>query len=38
MINELIPVVGFYQAMILSGFSEHQINEIAKGSTYEQVT
>lgn len=38
MINELIPVLGFYQAMILSGFSEYQISEIVKGSTYEQIT
>lgn len=38
MILELVPVIGFYQAMILNGFSEHQIQNIISGSTYEQTT
>jgi hypothetical protein len=38
MISELIPAVGYYQAMLLSGYSAYQIQQIIKGSTYESVS
>jgi hypothetical protein len=38
MIQELIPVVGYYQAMLLSGYTNYQIQEIIKGSTYESIS
>lgn len=38
MIQELIPVLGYYQAMILSGYSDYQIQQIIKGSTYESTS
>lgn len=33
MVWELVPVMGFYEAMIVSGFSDYQINSIINGST-----
>jgi hypothetical protein len=38
MINELIPVVGYYQAMILSGYTDYQIQQLIKGSSYESIS
>jgi len=38
MISELIPVIGYYQAMVVSGYSNYQIQQIIKGSTYESVS
>jgi hypothetical protein len=35
MILELIPVIGYHQAMLMSGYSNYQIQQITKGSTYE---
>lgn len=37
MIPELIPVIGYYQAMLMSGYSDYQIKQIIKGSTYEST-
>ena len=34
MIQELIPVLGYYQTMIMSGYSDYQIQQLIKGSTY----
>jgi hypothetical protein len=38
MISELIPVVGYSQAMLISGYSSYQIQQIIKGSTYESTS
>jgi hypothetical protein len=38
MIPELVPVVGYYQAMLMSGYSEYQTQQIIKGSTYESTS
>ena len=38
MISELIPVIGYYQSMLMSGYSEYQIQQIIKGSTYEPTS
>ena len=38
MISELIPVIGYYQAMLISGYSDYQIQQITKGSTYEPTS
>lgn len=38
MIPELIPVIGYYQAMLMSGYSSYQIQQITKGSTYEPTS
>ena len=38
MILELIPVIGYHQAMLMSGYSDHQIQQITKGSTYEPTS
>jgi len=38
MISELIPAVGYYQAMLMSGYSDYQIQQIIKGSTYESFS
>jgi hypothetical protein len=38
MISELIPVVGYYQAMLISGYSDYQIQQIIKGSSYESIS
>jgi hypothetical protein len=38
MIPELIPVIGYQQAMLISGYSEYQIQQIIKGSTYESFS
>lgn len=38
MILELIPVVGYYKAMLISGYSDYQIKQIIKGSTYESTS
>jgi hypothetical protein len=38
MIQELIPVIGYQQAMLISGYSEYQIQQIIKGSTYESFS
>jgi hypothetical protein len=38
MINELIPVIGFKQVMLISGYNEYQIQQIIKGSTYEPTS
>jgi len=38
MILELIPVVGYYKAMLISGYSDYCIKQIIKGSTYESTS
>ena len=38
MISELIPVIGYHQAKLMSGYSEYQIQQIIKGSTYEPIS
>jgi hypothetical protein len=38
MIEELIPVIGFNQAILISGYNEYQIQQIIKGSTYESIS
>jgi hypothetical protein len=38
MIPELIPVIGYYQAMLMSGYSGYQIQQIIKGSSYESIS
>ena len=38
MIHELIPVIGYHQAMLMSGYSEYRIQQITKGSTYEPTS
>jgi len=38
MISELIPIIGYYQAMLMSGYSDYQIQQIIKGSTYESFS
>lgn len=38
MISELIPVIGYYQAMLISGYSDYQIQKIIKGSSYESIS
>ena len=38
MIHELTPVIGYYQAMLMSGYSDYQIQQITKGSTYEPTS
>jgi hypothetical protein len=38
MIEELIPVIGFNKAMLISGYNEYQIQKIIKGSTYEPTS
>ena len=38
MISELIPVVGYYQAMLISGYSDYRIQQIIKGSSYESIS
>jgi hypothetical protein len=38
MIYELTPVIGYYQAMLVSGYSDYQIQQIIKGSTYEPTS
>jgi hypothetical protein len=38
MISELIPAIGYYQAMLISGYSDYQIQQTIKGSTYESTS
>ena len=38
MINELIPLIGLYQAMLMAGYDEYQTQQIIKGSTYEPTS
>ena len=38
MIQELIPVVGYVNAMLISGYTEYQIQQLIKGSSYESAT
>jgi hypothetical protein len=38
MIEELLPAIGYYQAMLMSGYSDYQIQQIIKGSTYEPTS
>ena len=38
MIHELIPVIGYRQAMLMYGYSDYQIQQITKGSTHEQAS
>ena len=38
MILELIPIIGYHQAMLISGYSDYQIQQITKGSTYEPTS
>lgn len=38
MISELIPIIGYHQAMLISGYSDYQTQQIIKGSTYESAS
>jgi hypothetical protein len=38
MIEELIPVIGYYQTMIISGYTNYQIQQLIKGSTHESTS
>ena len=38
MIEELIPAMGYYPTMIISGYTSYQIQQIIKGSTYEPTS
>lgn len=38
MITELIPAIGYYQTMIIIGYTDHQIQQLIKGSTYESAS
>lgn len=38
MINELIPVIGFNQAMLIAGYKEYETQQIIKGSTHEPTS
>jgi hypothetical protein len=38
MILELIPVIGYHKAMLISGYSDYQIKQIIKGSTHESTS
>jgi hypothetical protein len=38
MISELIPVIGYHQAMLIYGYSAYQIEQIIKGSTNESIS
>jgi hypothetical protein len=38
MIQELVPILGYYQTMIISGYSDYQIQQLIKGSTYESAS
>jgi hypothetical protein len=38
MIEELIPAIGYYQTMIICGYTNHQIQQLTKGSTYEPTS
>ncbi len=38
MISELIPAIGYYQSMLILGYSNYQIQQIIKGSTYESTS
>lgn len=38
MIQELIPFIGYYQAMLISGYSDYQIQQIIQGSTHESIS
>jgi hypothetical protein len=38
MISELIPSIGYYQAMLISGYSDYEIQQIIKGSSYESIS
>lgn len=38
MIHELVPAIGYYKAMLISGYSDYQIQQIIKGSTYESAS
>ena len=38
MIEELVPAIGYYQTMIISGYTDHQIQQLIKGSTYEPTS
>ena len=38
MIQELIPVIGYHKSMLISGYSDYQIQQIIKGSTYESTS
>lgn len=38
MISELIPAIGYYQVMLMFGYSDYQIQQLIKGSTYESTS
>lgn len=38
MLPELIPIVGYSQAMLIAGYSDYQIQQIIKGSSYESIS
>lgn len=38
MLLELIPVIGYDQAILIAGYSTDQIQQIIKGSTYESAS
>jgi len=38
MTNELIPVIGYHQAMLMSGYTDYQIQQLIKGSSHESIS
>lgn len=38
MIQELIPVIGYSQAMLISGYSDYIIQQIITGSSHESIS
>ena len=38
MMPELIPAIGYVNAMLISGYTEYQIQQLIKGSSYESAT
>jgi len=38
MIEELLPAIGYYQAMLISGYTNYQIQQLIKGSTHEPTS
>jgi hypothetical protein len=38
MIPELIPTIGYVNTMLIAGYTEYQIQQLIKGSSYEPTT
>lgn len=37
MIEELIPAIGYISSMLISGYTEAQVQQLIKGSTHEST-